>query len=74
MGNWVNLTYSLAWVLVITECLEKRTLTKWTNKDVFHSILKEFRKGLSGDIFIEINKINFQNKTNKYNILALGIK
>ena len=72
MRNWANLTYSLAWVSVIAECLEKRTLTKPTNKDVFHSILKEIRKGLSEDIFIEINKINIP--ANKYNILALGIK
>ena len=50
----------------------QKTLTKSTSKDVFHSILKEFRKGLSEDIFIEINKINFP--TNKYNILALDIK
>ena len=35
-------------------------------------MLKEFRKGLSEDIFIEINKINFP--ANKYNILALDIK
>ena len=50
MRNWVNLTYSLARVSVIAECLEKRTLTKSTNKDVFNSILKkELRKGLSED-------------------------
>ena len=37
-----------------------------------NSMLKEFRKGLSENIFIEINKINFP--ANKYNILALDIK
>ena len=68
----MNLTYSLLWVSVIAECLEKRALTKSTNKDVFNSILKEFRKGLSEDIFIEINKINFP--ANKYDILTLDIK
>ena len=59
-------------VSVIAECLEKRPLTKWTNKDVFNSILKEFRKGLSEDIFIEISKRNFF--TNKHNLLTLNIK
>ena len=72
MRNWENLIYSLAWVSVIVECLEKRALTKSTYKDVFSSILKESRKGLSEDIFIEINKINFT--ANKYNILTLDIK
>ena len=59
-------------VSVIAECLEKRALTKWTNKDIFNSILKEFRKGLSEDIFIEISKINFF--ANKHNLLTLNIK
>ena len=34
MRNWVNLTYSLASVSVIAECLEKKTLTKSTNKEI----------------------------------------
>ena len=77
MAKWETLIYeflwnSLLWVSVIAECLEKRALTKSTNKDVFNSILKEFRKGLSEDIFIEINKINFP--ANKYDILTLDIK
>ena len=72
MRNLVNLTYPLAWVSVIGECLEKRAITKSTNKDVFNSVLKEFRKRLSEDIFIEINKRNFP--ANKYNILTLDIK
>ena len=42
-------------VSVIAECLEKRALTKWTNKDVFNSILR----GLNEDIFVEISKLNF---------------
>ena len=72
MKNWLNLTYSLAWVLVISECLEKKALTKLTDKNVFNSVLKGFRKGLSEDIFIQINKMNFPTK--KYNILTLDIK
>ena len=55
-------------VSVIAECLEKRALTKWTNKDVFNSILR----GLSEDIFIEISKRNFF--ANKHNLLTLNIK
>ena len=35
----------------------ERALTKSTNNDVFNSILQEFRKGLSEDIFIKTNKI-----------------
>ena len=50
MRNWVNLTYSLAWVSVVTECLEQRALTKSTDKGLFNSIWKKFRKGLSEDI------------------------
>ena len=49
-----------------------RWMFREKNKDVFNSILKEFRKGLSEDIFIEINKINFP--ANKYDILTLDIK
>ena len=52
--------------------MEKRALTKSTYKDAFSSILKKSRKGLSEDIFIEINKRNFA--ANKYNILTLDIK
>ena len=66
------LTYSLTWVSIIAKCLEKRALTKSTNKDAFNSILKEFTKGLSEDIFIEIKKWNFP--ANKYNVLTLDIK
>ena len=66
------LTYSLAWVSIIAKCLEKRALTKSTNKDAFNSILKEFTKGLSEDIFTEIKKWNFP--ANKYNVLTLDIK
>ena len=57
---------------MIAECLEKRALTKSTNKDVFNSVLEESRKGLSEDIFSEANKRNF--RANKYNILTLDIK
>ena len=49
-----------------------RWMFREKNKDVFNSILKEFRKGLSEDIFIEINKINFP--ANNYDILTLDIK
>ena len=42
------------------------------NKDVFNSILKEFTKGLSEDIFTETKKWNFP--ANKYNVLTFGIK
>ena len=66
------LTYSLTWVSIIAKCLEKRALTKSTNKDAFNSILKEFTKGLSEDIFIEIKKWNFP--ASKYNVLTLDIK
>ena len=55
-------------VSVIAECLEKRALTKWTNKDVFNSILR----GLNEDIFVEISKRNFF--ANKHNLLTLNIK
>ena len=60
---------------MISECLEKTAFTKSTNEDVFNSsnsILKEFRRGLSEDIFTEINKRNF--RANEYNILPLDIK
>ena len=68
----MNLTYSLTWVSVITKCLGERALTKSTNKDVFNSTLKEFRKGLSENVFIEINKRHFP--ASKYNIFPLDIK
>ena len=54
------------------ECLEKRAVTKSKNKEVLNSVLKEFRKGSSEDVFIDINKRNFPE--NKYNILTFDIK
>ena len=54
------------------ECLVKRAVTKSTNKEVLNSVLKEFRKGSSEDVFIDIDKRNFPE--NKYNILTLDIK
>ena len=54
----INLLFSFTLrVSGIAKCLEKRVLTKSTNNDVFNSILQEFRKGLSEDIFIKTNKI-----------------
>ena len=54
----INLLFSFTLrVSGIAKCLEKRALTKSTNNDVFNSILQEFRKGLSEDIFIKTNKI-----------------
>ena len=50
----------------------KRTLTKPTKEVVFNSVLNEFRKGTSKDIFIEINKRHFP--ANKYDIVTLDIK
>ena len=67
MRNWLNLAYSLAWVSVIAECLEKKALTNQQAKMFFNSILKETRKGWSEDIFIEFNKRNFPAK--KYNMI-----
>ena len=52
--------------------LGEKSTYKIIKQRCFNSMLKEFRKGLSEDIFIEINKINFP--ANKYNILALDIK
>ena len=49
----------------------KRALTKPTNKDVLNSILKEFRKGFSEVIFMEINKRHFLAKNY---IVTLDIK
>ena len=46
---------------------EKSSQKKSTNKDVFNTVLKKFRKGLSEDIFIEINKTSF--RANKYVLL-----
>ena len=69
----MNLTCSLAEVLSDDEfqLSLKRALTKPT-KDVFNSILKEFRKGISENIFIEINKRHLP--ANKYDIVTLDIK
>ena len=65
--NWVNelnLLFSRSWSDDGFQLSQKRAPTKRTNKGVFNSILKEFRKGFSEDIFIEI----FQ-QTNKILLL-----
>ena len=50
----------------------KRALTKPTNKDIFNSVLKEFRQGFSEVVFMEINKRHFLAKN--YDIVTLNIK
>ena len=53
------------------ECLERKTLKKLANADVFNTILEEFRKRLSKEFFIEINKRHFH--INKYDFLAIDV-
>ena len=56
------------------ECLEKRVLKKSANKDVFNSVLEEFRKRLSKQYFIEININKRHFPVNKYGFLTINIK
>ena len=68
----MTLTCPLAEVLSDDEFVITEKSTYKINRDVFKSILKEFRKGISEDIFIQINKRRFPAK--KYDIVTLDIK